>query len=116
MQAVRLWQQWRRGEEPPPLRGAEAAAKAAPKAAAKAAWLSRIESRGEFPGPAVELPSEALEAVEAPPEAAVPGIPAGSLCFYVLPAFLPSLLGTLRHADPKIKLSPVSSVSASFAF
>ena len=26
--------------------------------------------------------------------------------FYVLPAFLPSLLGTLRHAHPGIKLPP----------
>ena len=31
------------------------------------------------------------------------GVP---LCFYVLPAFLPSLLGTLRYADLRIKLSP----------
>ena len=30
------------------------------------------------------------------------------LCFYVIPAFLPSLLGTLRHADLRIKLSPGS--------
>ena len=29
-----------------------------------------------------------------------------SLCFYVLAAFLPSLPGTGRHADPKVNLLP----------
>ena len=31
----------------------------------------------------------------------------GSLCFYVLRAFLPALLGACRHTDHGIKLPPV---------
>ena len=31
----------------------------------------------------------------------------GSLCFYVLCAFLPALLGACRHTDHGIKLPPV---------
>ena len=32
--------------------------------------------------------------------------PGDRLCFYVLPAFLPSILSPCRHADPRIKFPP----------
>ena len=38
------------------------------------------------------------------------GAPFTALCFYVLGAFLPSLPGWCRHADPRIKSPPESGV------